>query len=506
MPLRSPVLETEDNTPQTKIPGIGSVIVAITTKALGEVRLTLKPLPATSCRRKLKSIIVYTLDEQGMSNVQGSELKYWKTIFPPSDGAENIMDILDCDPSPTEFMGESGDMNFKKMLAYVPLPSEVFCTPFERLHYLKGEFNSLYDLINETGGDATPLRNKVKRLILQACDLKDLQESYTDQMTAELDTESAHYNAFKAKLGQVDSRREELLKEFCEVAASEDLLQEAEWAVIDLTGQIDTLNAIKVIDPTTKASVEKTEAYEVQRKGNLLDSKLKASLIAFCQMISCYPKLHHIHLAFVGSTIMEGLTYDFKEKGFKFNFAYPLASFSMKACIDSLELLQEENVEEDNFKKKKKKKKATPFTAKVPLTSKDCLLKANLLNQEKGFSYLEEKIVVKKSITTEGSSQAYPIALSSEMESMMAGNVLIKTQLQESYKDLRKLQAKNVELKENMEKKQDTNLFYKEKGLCQLLEDLGDLGFDVILVVILIGYYIFCTGIIFKASTDFGFT
>jgi len=39
-----------------------------------------------------------------MSNVQGSKLKYWKTIFSPSDGAENIMDILDCDPSPTEFI------------------------------------------------------------------------------------------------------------------------------------------------------------------------------------------------------------------------------------------------------------------------------------------------------------------------------------------------------------------------------------------------------------------
>ena len=48
------------------------------------------------------------------------------------------------------------------------------------------------------------------------------------------------------------------------------------------------------------------------------------------------------------------------------------------------------------------------------------------------------------------------------MESMMAGNVLIKTQLQESYKGLRKLLAKNVELKEKMEKKQETNLFYRE--------------------------------------------
>jgi len=39
------------------------------------------------------------------------------------------------------------------------------------------------------------------------------------------------------------------------------LLQEAEWVVIYLKGQVVTLNAIKVIDPATKASVETTEAY-----------------------------------------------------------------------------------------------------------------------------------------------------------------------------------------------------------------------------------------------------
>ena len=31
--------------------------------------------------------------------------------------------------------------------------------------------------------------------------------------------------------------------------------------VIDLQGQIDTLNAIEVIDPTTKASLKKVETY-----------------------------------------------------------------------------------------------------------------------------------------------------------------------------------------------------------------------------------------------------
>ncbi|KAJ8424352.1 hypothetical protein Cgig2_033471 [Carnegiea gigantea] len=145
---------------------------------------------------------------------------------------------------------------------------------------MTGEFNSLYDLINERGGDATPLKSKVKRLIHQACDLKDLQESYSDRMTTkvreshlievgsklneasyQLEIKSTRYNALKTKLEQVDSRHKELWKGFCQAVASRDLLQEAEWAVLDLKGQIDTLNAIEVIDPATKASLEKTEAY-----------------------------------------------------------------------------------------------------------------------------------------------------------------------------------------------------------------------------------------------------
>ncbi|KAJ8420035.1 hypothetical protein Cgig2_011956 [Carnegiea gigantea] len=268
--------------------------------------------------------------DEGMSNVEGSKLDYEKTVFPPPDGAENIMDILDCDPSSTACMGESGDMNFKEKLAYVPLPSGSHCFPsIEHLSSLGQDFLGNYDEaestpkvdapqvlppphlsratpnvsvfnvnavireVNKSGarGDATLLKNKVERLIHQACDLKDLQESYSDRMTIEvreshrvkvgskldaashqLDIEIARYNALKAKLGEVDSRREELLKELqslddqkkdlcCQVTASEDSLQKDEQAVIDLKGQIDTLNANEVIDPATKASLEKTEAY-----------------------------------------------------------------------------------------------------------------------------------------------------------------------------------------------------------------------------------------------------
>ena len=78
-PLRSPAVETEDNIPQAEIPGVDAAIsitpisavliqsVPMAPEASDEVRLTLEPLPVTACRRKLKSIIVCLLDEQGMS-------------------------------------------------------------------------------------------------------------------------------------------------------------------------------------------------------------------------------------------------------------------------------------------------------------------------------------------------------------------------------------------------------------------------------------------------------
>ena len=45
------------------------------------------------------------------------------------------------------------------------------------------------------------------------------------------------------------------------MAASENLLQQTKCEVVDLQGQIDKINAIGVIDLTTKASLKKTETY-----------------------------------------------------------------------------------------------------------------------------------------------------------------------------------------------------------------------------------------------------
>ena len=70
-------------------------------KARDEVRFTLELSPLVACRQRLKSIIVYILNEEDMSNIQRNASTSKKAIFPPPDGAKNIIHILDCDPNPT---------------------------------------------------------------------------------------------------------------------------------------------------------------------------------------------------------------------------------------------------------------------------------------------------------------------------------------------------------------------------------------------------------------------
>ncbi|KAJ8436963.1 hypothetical protein Cgig2_018910 [Carnegiea gigantea] len=178
-----------------------------------------------------------------------------KIIKLPLEVAENIMDILDAEPNPTECMRESDDVNFKEGLAHVPLPSRSQCfpsvrqipsfglcssddnevkfirrvnapssvprqqcplrapqegisifnadavikkvdknatrvfgkvildkvchSPFDGLPSLRGDFDSLYATILQRGVDVSPLKSKVEGLIKQACDFKDLQQSYS---------------------------------------------------------------------------------------------------------------------------------------------------------------------------------------------------------------------------------------------------------------------------------------------------------------------------------------
>jgi len=110
------ILVVEDDLPQTKILGIGAAIsvtpisaipihsVAMPVKAPDEIRFTLEPSLAAACRQSLKSIVVYAPNEQDMSNIERNALTSKRTTFPPPHDAENIIDILDCVPSPTECM------------------------------------------------------------------------------------------------------------------------------------------------------------------------------------------------------------------------------------------------------------------------------------------------------------------------------------------------------------------------------------------------------------------
>jgi len=50
-------------------------------KAQDEVRFTPEPSPATAYGEKLKSIVVYTTNEQGMSSIQRKTLTSEKAIF-----------------------------------------------------------------------------------------------------------------------------------------------------------------------------------------------------------------------------------------------------------------------------------------------------------------------------------------------------------------------------------------------------------------------------------------
>ncbi|KAJ8437337.1 hypothetical protein Cgig2_015068 [Carnegiea gigantea] len=171
-------------------------------------------------------------------------------------------------------------MNFKDKLAHVPLPSGSHYFPLiEHLSSVKQDFPGNDLCLTDLKSIYTPNNEDEAKLIYQACNLKDLQESYYNQMTIEvqescrievdnklneasnwLDAESICYNALKAKLEQVESMCKKLLKKFQSLddqkkdLTSEDLLEEAER-------EIDTPNAIKVTDLAIKVILEKIEAF-----------------------------------------------------------------------------------------------------------------------------------------------------------------------------------------------------------------------------------------------------
>ena len=102
---------------------------------------------------------------------------------------------------------------------------KVCCTPFDGLPSLRGDFDSLYATILQRGVHVTPLESKVEGLIRQACDFKDVQQSYSGRISTEehnncrmevqgkldeasrrLSTEGTHYEAKAAELKHVELR------------------------------------------------------------------------------------------------------------------------------------------------------------------------------------------------------------------------------------------------------------------------------------------------------------
>ncbi|KAJ8438301.1 hypothetical protein Cgig2_015044 [Carnegiea gigantea] len=119
-------------------------------------------------------------------------------------------------------------------------------TPFDGLPSLKGDFDSLYATILQIGVDVT-LESKIKGLIKQACDFKDLQQSYFSRTSAE----------------EHDSCRMEVQGKFDEAFRrlnTEGAYYEAKTAELK-QGLIDIVDAAEVMDAATKASLEKAKAY-----------------------------------------------------------------------------------------------------------------------------------------------------------------------------------------------------------------------------------------------------
>ncbi|KAJ8423607.1 hypothetical protein Cgig2_015522 [Carnegiea gigantea] len=153
-------------------------------------------------------------------------------------------------------IGESNEVNFKKELAHIPVPSGSQCFPsIEQIRsFAKDSFDSRSSLDGSKG------------LIKQAYNLNDMEESYFDQMTIE-EQDSCHIEALGAcyeeattERKQVESRHGELLKKFKLLKDQKKDLKIKE-EVIDWLGQIDINNVTEVMGAATKASLEKTKAY-----------------------------------------------------------------------------------------------------------------------------------------------------------------------------------------------------------------------------------------------------
>ncbi|KAJ8444757.1 hypothetical protein Cgig2_033765 [Carnegiea gigantea] len=189
-----------------------------------------------------------------------------KIIEPPPKGAENITDILEADPSPTECMGESDNDLFDsgsrldglksvyhtnsdeaELVPKVNTPL-VSCQPHP-LRAPQGDVSvfNVDAIIKEVDTNAAWVF--AQGILDKAHNLKDLYKSYSGLMTTDeqdsrhieeasqlLNMEGTRYEAIAARIKQVESRHKELLK-------------------------TDMINVIDLVYPAIKTSLEKTEIY-----------------------------------------------------------------------------------------------------------------------------------------------------------------------------------------------------------------------------------------------------
>ncbi|KAJ8424349.1 hypothetical protein Cgig2_033468 [Carnegiea gigantea] len=171
-----------------------------------------------------------------------------KVIELPPEGVGNIIDILDTEPDLAECMVEYS-IHRVNAPSLVPRLQRSLRAPQRGISVFNADA-----VIKEVDKNAARVFGNL------------------DKASRRLNNEGAHYEAKAAELKQVELRREELLKELqllkdqkkdlsSQAVPSEHLLQKVEREVIDLQGQINILNATKVMDAVTKASLDKAEAY-----------------------------------------------------------------------------------------------------------------------------------------------------------------------------------------------------------------------------------------------------
>ncbi|KAJ8443803.1 hypothetical protein Cgig2_017284 [Carnegiea gigantea] len=176
-PLEPSFLPIGDGSSRIKIPGIDVAILAT-------------PIPAIP----IQSIAPLLQDEIPIGVYEPTTKK---VIELPPEGAENIMDILNSEPNPTECMVES--IHRVNAPSLVPRPQCPLRAPQGGISIFNVEA-----VIKEVDKNAARVFGKA---------ILDKVQGKLDEASRQLNTEGAHYEAKMVELKHVELRRQELLKE-----------------------------------------------------------------------------------------------------------------------------------------------------------------------------------------------------------------------------------------------------------------------------------------------------